>query len=72
MEDQLLTVTATLSGLLQVQVIVADKPTCRLVGFAEQDMVGGFLGGSLTVKLAVQLVSPPFFMLGSVMCAVTP
>ena len=29
-------------------------------------MVGGFFGGSFTVKFAVQLASPPFFILGSV------
>ena len=35
-----------------------------MVGFAVHDMVGGFFGGSLTVKFAVQLASAPFFILG--------
>ena len=60
LEVQLLTVTGTLSGLVQVQVMVEAAPVCNeLAGLAEQDMVGGFLGGSLTVKFAVQLASPP-------------
>lgn len=68
---QLLILTGTLSGLVQVQVKLAFSPTVRLAGLAEQEMVGGFLGGSFAVKLAVQLVSPPFFILASVMFAVT-
>jgi len=68
---QLLTVTGTLSGLVQLHVTVADVPACTEVGFAEQDIVGGFLGGSLTVKFAVQVASPPFFIFGSLMRAVT-
>jgi len=67
--DQLLTVTGTLSGLVQLQVTVVVPPTSKVAGFAEHDMVGGFLGGSLTVKLAVQVASPPF-VLGSEMRAV--
>jgi len=46
---QLLTLTGTPSGLVQVQVTVELPPTVRVVGFAEQDMVGGFFGGSFTV-----------------------
>src|SRR6516225_1741567 len=65
------TVTGTPSGLVQVQVMVAVPPACRVVGLAEQLMVGGFFGGSLTVNDAVQLASPPFFTLGSATCAVT-
>ena len=68
---QVLTLTGTLSGLVQEQVMVAGVPACTEVGLAEQDMVGGFLGGSLTVKFAVQLASPPFFILGSTTRAVT-
>ena len=68
---QPLTVTGTLSGLVQVQVMVEGVPACTEVGFAEQDMVGGFFGGSFTVKLALQLASPPFFILGSITRAVT-
>ena len=60
------TVTGTLSGLVQVQVRVEGVPACTEVGLAEQDMVGGFFGGSFTVKVAEQLASPPFFILGSV------
>ena len=58
---QPLTVTGTLSGLVQVQVTVEGVPACNEVGLAEQDMVGGFFGGSFTVKFAVQLASPFFF-----------
>jgi hypothetical protein len=46
---QLPTVTGTLSGLVQVQVIVELPPACKELGLAEQDMVGGFFGGSFTV-----------------------
>ena len=67
LEVQLLTVTGTLSGLVQVHVIVEGEPVCTVAGSAEQDMVGGFFGGSFTVKFAVQLASPFFFILGSVM-----
>ena len=68
---QPLIVTGTLSGLVHVQVRVEGVPACTEVGFAEQDMVGGFFGGSFTVNVAVQLVSPPFFIFGSVTRAVT-
>src|SRR5271170_7111591 len=67
---QSLTVTGTLSGLVQLQVMVELPPACKDVGLAEQLMVGGFLGGSFTVKLAEQLTVPFFFILGSVMLAV--
>jgi hypothetical protein len=43
------TFTGTPSGLVQVQVTVTVPPACRVVGFAEQLIVGGFLGGSFTV-----------------------
>jgi hypothetical protein len=43
------TVTGTLSGLVQLQVMVELPPVCKELGFAEQDMVGGFFGGSFTV-----------------------
>jgi hypothetical protein len=65
------TVTGTLSGLVQLQVMVELPPACREVGLAEQLMVGGFLGGSFTVKFAEQLAVPPFFIFGSLMLAVT-
>jgi hypothetical protein len=65
------TVTGTLSGLVQVQVMVAGDPVRTLVGLAEQEICGGFLGGSFTVKFEVQLASLFFFALGSVTCAVT-
>ena len=68
---QLLTVTGTLSGLVQVQVMFAEPPTCTLLGLAEQLMVGGFFGGSFTVKLALHVAVPFFFTLGSVILAVT-
>jgi hypothetical protein len=68
---QPLTVTGTLSGLLQEQEMAEVPPVCSVVGLAEQDMVGGFFGGSFTVKLAEQLTSPPFFCLASTICAVT-
>src|ERR1051326_1898472 len=68
---QLETVTGTLSGLVQVAVRLEGVPTCTEVGLDASDMVGGFFGGSLTVKLALQLASPFFFCFGSVTCAVT-
>ena len=64
-EVQLLTVTGTLSGLVQVQVMVELPPACKVDGLAEHDIVGGFFGGSFTVKFAEQLAVPPFFILGS-------
>jgi len=51
------TVTGTLSGLVQVQEMVTAPPVWTLVGLAEQEICGGFLGGSFTVKFAVQLAS---------------
>jgi hypothetical protein len=68
---QPLTVTGTLSGLVHVQERFEEVPACTVVGFAVQDIVGAFFGGSFTVKFAVQLASPPLFILGSLMCAVT-
>jgi hypothetical protein len=68
---QLLTFTGTLSGLVQVQVMVELPPACKDVGLAEQENVGGFFGGSFTVKFAVQEASPPVFLLGSLTCALT-
>jgi len=67
---QPLTFTGTLSGLVQVQVMVELPPACKELGLAEQDMVGGFFGGSFTVKFALQVACPPVFFLGSVMVAV--
>ena len=52
-------VTGTLSGLVQVQVSVEAVPAWTDVGFAEQDMVGGFFGGSFTVKVACNLPRRP-------------
>jgi len=65
------TVTGTLSGLVQVQVMVAGLPGWTVDGLAEQEICGGFLGGSFTVKLAVQLAVLFFLALGSVTVAVT-
>jgi hypothetical protein len=65
------TVTGTLSGLVQVQLMVALLPAWSDVGLAEQEICGGFLGGSFTVKFAVQLAVPFTFALGSVTVAVT-
>ena len=64
------TVTGTLSGLVQVQVIVAVPPVCKVVGLAEQDICGGFFGGSFTVKFAVQLAVLFFLAFASVTVAV--
>src|SRR5579862_7588770 len=63
---QLLTVTGTLSGLVHVQWTLTVPPACRLVGVAEQLIVGGFFGSSFTVKFAEQVVVLFFFSLGSV------
>jgi hypothetical protein len=65
------TVTGTLSGLVQVQLMVEDVPARTVDGSAEHETAGGFFGGSFTVKLAMQLVSPPFLILGSEIWAVT-
>ena len=64
---QPLTVTGTLSGLVQVHETFTVPPACKLVGLAVQETVGGFFGGSLTLKLAVAVASPFFFLFGSVM-----
>ena len=64
------TVTGTLSGLVQVQVMVAEVPAWTVDGLAEQEICGGFLGGSFTVKLAVQLAVLFFLALASVTVAV--
>src|SRR5580704_1855342 len=69
---QLATETETLSGLVQLADKFTVPPACRLVGLAEIDIVGGFLGGNgFTVKLAEQLASLFFFSLVSVTWAVT-
>jgi hypothetical protein len=65
------TVTGTLSGLVQVQLMVAVAPACSDDGLAEQEICGGFLGGSFTVKFAVQLAVLFVFALASVTVAVT-
>jgi hypothetical protein len=65
------TVTGTLSGLVQEQEIVAGVPVCTVEGLAEQEICGGFLGGSLTVKFAVQLAVLFFLAFASVAVAVT-
>jgi hypothetical protein len=62
-EVQLPTVTVALSGLVHVQVIVADPPASTVAALAEQDICGGFSG--FTVKFEEQLASPPFFFFGS-------
>jgi hypothetical protein len=67
---QPLTVTGTLSGLVQVQVTVAEVPGCKVVGLTEQENCGGFFGGSFTVKFEVQLAVPFFLDLASVTVAV--
>jgi len=69
---QLPTETPTLSGLLQLADKFTVPPAYRLVGLAEIEMVGGFLGGSgFTVKFAEQLATLLFFSLASVARAVT-
>src|ERR1700690_1240942 len=67
---QFATVTGTESGLVQVQETLAVAPATTVDGFAEQLMVGGFLGGSVTVKLAEQDAMPFFFTFRSVILAV--
>jgi hypothetical protein len=53
---QLATEVETPSGLEQLAERFTVPPAGRLVGLAEIDMAGGFLGGNgLTVKLAEQL-----------------
>src|SRR5271165_5887117 len=46
LEVQLATETGTLSGLLQMAERLTLPPATRLVGLADSDRVGGFLGGS--------------------------
>ena len=55
-------------GLAAVEVIAEGSPERTVVGFAEQEMVGGFFTGSFTVKLAEHCA---IFFLLSVICAVT-
>jgi hypothetical protein len=62
----LLTLTGTLSGLEHVQLTLTLAPACTLVGEAVQDIVGGFFGGSFTVKLFDAEATLFFFALGSV------
>ena len=62
------TVTGTLSGLVQVQVIEEVAPISRIDGLAVQEICGGFNG--FTVKLEVQVATPFFFFLASVTVAV--
>jgi hypothetical protein len=64
------TVTGTLSGLVQAQVMIDEVPVWTVDGLAEQEICGGFLGGSFTVKLAVQLAVLFFLALASVTVAV--
>jgi hypothetical protein len=66
-----LIVTGTLSGLVQEQLIVDEVPAWTCDGFAEQEIWGGFLGGSFTVKFAVQLAVLFFLAFASVTVAVT-
>src|SRR5512146_2533524 len=66
---QLETLTCMLSGLLQSQLMLTVPPAGTEAGLAEQLMVGGFLGGSLTVKLAEQVASLLCFAFGSVTVA---
>ena len=64
------TVTGTLSGLVQLQVMVDGVPAWTIDGFAEQEICGAFLGSSFTVKFAVQLATLFFVALASVTVAV--
>src|SRR6266446_5887134 len=63
---QLATVTGTESGLVHVQETLTVAPAGTVDGLAEQLMLGGFFGGSLTMKLAEQEAIPLFFTFGSV------
>jgi hypothetical protein len=65
------TVTGALSGLVQAQVMVDEVPAWTVDGLAEQEICGGFFGGSFTAKAAMQVASPPFLILGSEIWAVT-
>ena len=42
-----------MSGLDAREVIVEGSPDFTVVGFAEQEIVGGFFGGSFTVNEAL-------------------
>jgi hypothetical protein len=64
-------VTGTLSGLVQVQLMVDEVPAWTIDGLAEHEICGGFFGGSFTINVAMQLASPPFLTLGSEIWAVT-
>jgi hypothetical protein len=66
---QLATVTGTESGLVQVQETLTVAPAGTVDGFAEQLIVGGFFGGSFTVKLA-EHEAMVFLAFGSVTLAV--
>jgi hypothetical protein len=63
---KLLTVTGTPSGLLHVQLIATVAPAGTLAGEAEQEIVGGFFGGSFMVNVLEALASLFFFAFGSV------
>src|ERR1035437_3251902 len=66
-EVQLATEMGTPSGLVQEADRLTLPPATRLVGLADNDMVGGFFGGNgFTVYFAEQLASLFFFLLGSV------
>src|SRR5579864_6528305 len=67
---QLDTLTCMLSGLLQSQLMLAAVPAGTEAGLAEQLMVGGFLGGSLTIKPVVHVAWLLRLALGSVTVAV--
>jgi hypothetical protein len=66
------TLTGTRSGLVQLADKFTVPPAGTLIGLAEIDRVGGFIGGSgFMVKSAEQLASLFFFALASVTWAVT-
>src|ERR1700721_1043226 len=65
------TATGTLSGLVQVQLMVDGVPLGTVIGSAEHEKIGGFLGKSFTMKVVMQLPSPPCFIRGSEIFAVT-
>jgi hypothetical protein len=62
------TVTGTLSGLVQVQEMVAEPPISTVDGLAEQETCGGFKG--FRVNFDEQLATLFFFSFGSVTVAV--
>jgi hypothetical protein len=49
--------------------MVDGLPDCTVLGLAEQLTCGGFIGFAFTVKFAVQVADPPFFVLGSLTVA---